>query len=182
MDTKIWKTVEDYEKAITILESEVLLNGRPITACTEETGCSESQLQVVKRVYQLARRGEADAVLDLYSRRLAPLALIEAVYKRVGEPVPAEVYELRESRRIEGLKKQWVLLGLGTAATNNERELGTGTNATPLWAQSMLLNQAKIISLLEDMIDACVPKYAGDIVESNAKIDTHLVQLINKLS
>lgn len=181
-----------YLKAINVLEEEVLLGGRSMTECAPMAGISESMLNTLRVVYFNARRDNTAQNLAVYKKRETGVPMFEAVYESLGKTVPEEILEeqrKRDAERREKCRDTWTEERKAEQAkrasdmwAKRKGQEKPKAETTPLWAQTLLLNQAKLISQLDELMDAVIPKYARDIVESNEKLDTHLVQLINKLS
>ena len=166
---------------------KVIWGGQSQDSFAKEHNVSGSLCNGFRMTISLVRRGDAEKIIDALNDRkqttITPNAL-DAVYKAVGEPAPKEVREAIDNYRQDELEMRRESARKGgeaakAAAEQKKREEDKQT--TPLWAQSMLLNQAKAIEQLGDLNDAVIPKYAKDIVDALNKLDTHMVAILNKL-
>lgn len=149
----------------------------------EKTGVGTRDIYVIAEVYKLLRKKDAEGLIAWRENdRNHTNKIVEETAARMGLDIP-EAYTEWAKERTEKLKEQarekCRALGKEGAGKTYTRNY-TGT--TPLWEQQNLLNEAKIIEQIGDLNDAVIPKYARDIVEALNKLDTHLIQLINKLS
>ena len=175
------RTIEEYEKLCKIVVDRIMWGGETEMFVSSDTGYSRSDLSETMCILKAAKRGdEEDIVARLQNAtNPAPRNLVYAAYNCIGKEINPKVKEVLDKKEEAIRKAAEKNLEKGRLPKTNAE---TATGTTPLWAQAMLLNQAKQISQLDELMDAVIPKYARDIVESIEKLDTHLVQLINKLS
>ena len=166
---------------------KVIWGGQSQDSFAKEHNVSGSLCNGFRRTISLVRRGDAEKIIDALNDRkqtnITPNAL-DAVYKAVGKPAPKEVREAIDNYRQDELQMRRENArkgGEATKAAAEQKRSEEDKQTTPLWAQSMLLNQAKAIEQLGDLNDAVIPKYAKDIVDALNKLDTHMVAILNKL-
>ena len=168
----------------------VIWGGKPASCFAKENNVSNSYCSVIREALYLVKEGDSDKIVDQIKNpercgSHLSLNLLEAVYKVIGCAVPRDVRDAIDERRRDDLEKRRKAAIKGGAVTKNKHETEqakTDKQTTPLWEQQNLLNEAKIIEQIGDLNDAVIPKYARDIVDALNKLDTHLIQLINKLS
>lgn len=174
-------TEERIEELVAATIERVVWGGEIQNKVAEELKFDTSMMISVKRIASAARKRDIEFITgELRSSSKVTPRLVETIYGYLKIDLPDELV-----KEIEKYKAEWKASyneRTKIAREAKEKKKPSGDNATPIWAQSILLNQAKLISQLDELMDAVIPKYARDIVESNEKLDTHLIQLLNKLS
>lgn len=170
----------------------VIWGGQPALYFAKENNVSSSFCSGIRTAISLVKGGDVDKILDeIGNESNVSLNLLESVYKVMGCSVPREIRDAIDERRRDDLERRRKAAIKGGEATKKKYErcrendietTKTDKQTTPLWEQQNLLNEAKIIEQIGDLNDAVIPKYARDIIDALNKLDTHLIQLINKLS
>lgn len=194
---------ERYIKAIDVLEQEVLLGGREVSVCYAESGISESMLNRLRECYFNARQDRTDRNVELYRKNKVGIALINAVYERLGKKVPKEIEDLqlaKETAKSESMKAAWteerkkeqrerMAAAYANAKGQNER-----VASCPVWEQQKLMLLREIaerlsmltedkttfamLALLTDFVNVLIPTAKEDIMKQmNANADSIGLQI-----
>lgn len=176
------KTVDNYCEIINTAIEKVMWCGETASSVAETFDISTSDMCQIIAVVKAAKRGDVAEVISRLNKKnnAAAINLVIAAYKVAEMEIPSAVKEEIDKKEKAYRESQTNNLSKGVGRENHSSVEEKKT--TPLWAQSMLLNQAKALEQFRDLNDAVVPKYAKDIVDALNKLDTHLIQLINKLS
>lgn len=175
------KTVDDYCEIINTAIEKVMWCGETASSVAEIFNISTSDMCQIIAVVKAAKRGDVAEIISRLTRKNNAVAInvVIAAYKVAEMEIPQAVKEEIDKKEKALRESQANNLSKGVGRENHSSVKEKET--TPLWAQSMLLNQAKAIEQFGDLNDAVIPKYAKDIVDALNKLDTHMVAILNKL-
>lgn len=176
-------TKEKTENIVRDYIEECVWGGQSSREFAKQHDISENYCSLIRQIISLAKSKDTSDMLKKINSKNCNLKLVEAVYNVANIPIPEEVKTAIKDRAELAKQKTLESAAKGREAMQEMRKKQGKINAweTPLWEQQKLLNEATMIELFNDMSDAVIPKYAKDIVDAINKLDTHLVQLINKL-
>lgn len=194
-------TFEKVKEFMPVIKDAIMFN-EPREKTAAQLGVSKSSTDTLKAAYRFILKGEWEQLLK---NRNISYSVVRGVAEYAGAEIPEQVtqeYEKRielakiarfengkrsgeiqrkKAEKMAHLKAELATLkaeaGKETADYANDTVLVPSQQACPIWEQQNLLNQAKLIELMESLCDAVIPKHTKDLEEKLNRIETQLVRI-----
>lgn len=155
------------------LIERVVYEGEPAKTVGREVGLSGDYGRKVILAWRALHRNDIDKLKQMWLAGFArgPIAFI-ADYS--GIPFPEELDDFIESQK----KKNAPSESVKAKPTDERYDAPQLPDQVPFYIQHMLLNQAKMIELFEQLMDAVLPKYVEEINKTRSE---NIAQLSGKM-